>query len=128
MLGLACLAFNDAASAAASQDVVVISVKGDVTVTMRGTVRPVHTGTTVDLPAAIRTGADGAIALRQGPTTVSIAAKTQIQIPESASLGEPIDRVLQPQGSAFYDVGKRLGKKLRVETPYLVAVIKGTQF
>jgi hypothetical protein len=128
LLGLACLAFNDAASAAASQDVVVISVKGDVTVTMRGAARPVHTGSILELPAGIRTGADGAIALRQGPTTVSIAANTQIEIPASAGLDEPIDRVLQPRGSAFYDVGKRLGKKLRVETPYLVAVIKGTQF
>ena len=35
---------------------------------------------------------------------------------------------MQPSGSAFYDVGKRDGRKLRVETPYLVGVVKGTQF
>ncbi|HZF27327.1 MAG TPA: FecR domain-containing protein [Steroidobacteraceae bacterium] len=127
-LGVAVLVFAGAAQATIPQDVVVISVKGDVKVTMRGTARPVHTGSVVELPAGIRTGADGAIALRQGPTTVAIAANTQIDIPASSGLDEPIDRVIQPTGSAFYDVGKRLGKKLRVETPYLVAVIKGTQF
>ena len=35
---------------------------------------------------------------------------------------------MQPRGNAFYDIGKREGRKLRVETPYLVGVIKGTQF
>src|SRR6185295_13822757 len=113
--------------AASATDVVVVSVKGDVQVTMRGTARAVSAGATVELPASVRTGADGAIGLQQGPTTVSVAANTQIEIPASG-LGEPIERVIQPQGSAFYNVGKRLGKKLRVETPYLVAVIKGTQF
>src|SRR5262249_33337290 len=36
--------------------------------------------------------------------------------------------IVQPRGNAFYDIGKREGRKLRVETPYLVGVIKGTQF
>ena len=35
---------------------------------------------------------------------------------------------MQPRGNAFYDIGKREGRKLRVETPYLVGVVKGTQF
>ena len=125
--GLAFLICNGSAAAASTTDVVVVSVKGDVQVTMRGTARAVRAGGIVELPASVRTGADGAIEFQQGPTTVSVAANTQIEIP-AAGLGEPIDRVIQPQGSAFYNVGKRLGKKLRVETPYLVAVIKGTQF
>ena len=35
---------------------------------------------------------------------------------------------MQPRGNAFYNIGKREGRKLRVETPYLVGVVKGTQF
>ena len=124
---LALVIGSGSATAASATDVVVVSVKGDAQVTMRGTTRAVRAGGIVELPASVRTGADGAIELQQGPTTVSVAANTQIEIP-AAGLGEPIDRVIQPQGNAFYNVGKRLGKKLRVETPYLVAVIKGTQF
>jgi hypothetical protein len=126
-MALAFLACSGTAAAADNQDVVVVSIKGDVQITMRGATRAVKAGATVELPASVRTGADGAIELRQGPTTLSVAASTRIEIPVSG-LGEPIERVLQPEGSAFYNVGKRLGKKLRVETPYLVAVIKGTQF
>ena len=39
-----------------------------------------------------------------------------------------LQRVVQNQGSAFYDIAPRAANKLRVETPYLVAVIKGTEF
>ncbi len=35
---------------------------------------------------------------------------------------------MQPRGTAFYNVGKRGGRKLRIETPFLVGVVKGTQF
>jgi len=33
---------------------------------------------------------------------------------------------VQPHGNAFYSVGKREKRKLRIETPYLVGVVKGT--
>ena len=39
-----------------------------------------------------------------------------------------VERIIQIRGNAFYNIGKRTGTRLRVEAPYLVAVIKGTQF
>ena len=39
-----------------------------------------------------------------------------------------VERIIQIRGNAFYSIGKRTGTRLRVEAPYLVAVIKGTQF
>ncbi len=107
-------------------DIVIVSLRGDVRVSMGGTPRTVQAGSVVELPATIRTGRDGAIDLRQGNTTVSIAADSELQLP--ANSGATIDRLIQTRGNAFYDVGKREGHKLRVESPYLVAVIKGTQF
>ena len=48
--------------------------------------------------------------------------------PAAAVSGGPVDRVSQPIGNAYYKVGPQGARRLRVETPYLVAVIKGTQF
>jgi hypothetical protein len=107
-------------------DIVVTSYRGDVRIAVRGAARAVQVGLVVELPAAIRTGHDGALDLRQGNTTVAIAADTELELP--AADGAIIDRLIQTRGNAFYDVGKRGARKLRVETPYLVAVIKGTQF
>ncbi len=109
-------------------DIVVVDARGDVRVTMRGEARAVQAGTIVELPATIRTGRDGSIELRQGATTVAVAPGTQLELPATANRGDSIDRLIQPLGNAFYNVGKRESRKLRVETPYLVAVIKGTQF
>ncbi|MEX2123281.1 MAG: FecR family protein [Woeseia sp.] len=87
-----------------------------------------NTGMVVGLPATVSTGADGAIKLRQGATIISIAANTAVELFEGPEPGSPLQRVVQNQGSAFYDIAPRGSNKLRVETPYLVAVIKGTQF
>lgn len=115
-------------AAAAKSDIVVANVHGDVHVTMAGATSPLYVGAILQLPATIRTGKDGALELRQGPTTVAAAANTELEIPQSAAEGGLIERIVQIRGNAFYSVGKRERTKLRVETPYLVAVIKGTQF
>ncbi len=109
-------------------DITIVSLKGDVHVTMLGAERPVHVGSILELPATLRTGRDGAVGLRQGATSVDIGPDTQLEFPALAVAGGPIDRIVQPRGNAFYSVGKRPGRKLRVETPLLVGVVKGTQF
>ena len=117
-----------AAFAIDSGDIVVDSVKGEVHVTMNGAAAPVRAGTVLELPATIRTGRDGALELRQGATTVSVGPETTLEFPALEERGGPIDRIVQPRGNAFYSIGKRAGRRLRVETPNLVGVIKGTQF
>ncbi len=117
-----------AAFAVDSGEIVVVSAKGEVHVTMKGAQRAVRAGTALDLPATVRTGRDGAIELRQGATTVSVGPETLLEFPALEKPGAPIDRIQQPHGNAFYDIGKREGRKLRIETPYLVGVVKGTQF
>jgi hypothetical protein len=111
-----------------SGDIVVSAVKGDVRVSMNGAARDVRAGSVLELPASVRTGSDGAIELKQGATSVSVGPDTELEFPALEKRGAPVDRIVQPRGNAFYDIGKREGRKLRVETPYLVGVIKGTQF
>jgi hypothetical protein len=122
------LLFAAPARAVDSGDIVVKSVKGDVRVAMNGAERAVRVGTVLELPASVRTGRDGAIELSQGATSVNVGPHTDLEFPAPEKRGAPVDRIVQPRGNAFYDIGKREGRKLRVETPYLVGVIKGTQF
>src|SRR3954468_21561016 len=109
-------------------DIVVASIKGEVHVTMNGVEKTLRAGGVLVPPAAVRTGRDGSIELRQGATSVNVGPDTQLEFPALETAGGPIDRVVQSRGHAFYDIGKRAGRRMRVEAPYLVGVIKGTQF
>jgi hypothetical protein len=127
-LALTALLASPAALAVDSGDIVVVSAKGEVHFTVNGAARVVRPGGVLELPATLRTGRDGAVELKQGATTVSVGPETLLEFPALEKRGAPIDRIVQPRGNAFYNIGKREGRKLRVETPYLVGVIKGTQF
>src|SRR4051794_31854759 len=111
-----------------SGDIVIANLAGEVHFTVAGAERTLRVGTALTPPAEVRTGADGAVELHQGATSVSVGPDTVLEFPPLAQRGGPIDRIVQPKGNAFYDIGKREGRKLRVETPYLVGVVKGTQF
>jgi hypothetical protein len=111
-----------------SGDIVLVSLKGEVLVTMSGVKRSVSAGSVLEPPATLRTGRDGAVELRQGATTLSVGPETLLEFPALEKRGAPIDRIVQPRGNVFYNIGKREGRKLRIETPYLVGVVKGTQF
>jgi len=117
-----------AALASPGEDEIVLTAfKGAVEIASRGTAIEPHTGAVLALAATLRTGADGSAELRQGDTSIGVGPDTRLEFPAQEATG-PIDRVLQPSGNAFYSVGPRGSRKMRVETPYLVAVIKGTQF
>jgi FecR protein len=127
-LALAAMLVSPLAAAIDSGDIVVVKAVGEVHLTVSGVARPVRAGGVLELPASLRTGRDGSVELRQGATTVSVGPETLLEFPALEKRGAPIDRIVQPRGNAFYSIGKREGRKLRVETPYLVGVIKGTQF
>jgi hypothetical protein len=126
---LACMPLSMTAAATASRgDVVVATVHGTVSATMAGMTVPLSAGAILQLPATVRTGPDGAVELRQGKSTFAAAGNTELEIPQSAAEDGLVERIIQVRGNAFYNIGKRTGTRLRVEAPYLVAVIKGTQF
>jgi len=113
-----------------SRDILIERLQGKVDVSTDGTASRVAIGDALALPSRIVTGDDGNILLRQGRTGVDIAPGSDVEIPEAAADGQLIARMIQHSGSAFYDVETRPLEqlKLTVETPYLVAVVKGTQF
>jgi len=106
----------------------VTAVAGDVDATMAGQPANLAPEATLLLPARIVTGHDGNVGLTQAGTKISVASDTDVEIPAEAVDGNLIARLVQHSGNVFYDVAPRDLGKLRVETPFLVAVIKGTQF
>lgn len=110
------------------EEIVVEETAGAVKVKVDNRWRSPSTGMTMSLPATVSTGTDGSIRIRQAATVISVASNTAIELLEGTEPGSPLQRVVQNQGSAFYDIAPRESSRLRVETPYLVAVIKGTEF
>jgi hypothetical protein len=115
-------------TASAASELRVEETNGAVKLQLQNKWQTPSKGMSLTLPAVVSTGEDGSISLRQDDTTVSVASNTALEFYADAESGSLLQRVVQNQGSAFYDVAPRSSSKLRVETPYLVAVIKGTEF
>jgi hypothetical protein len=75
----------------------------------------------------IRTGRNGRVLLVRGEETILIAPNSVIGLPLEKKDGLSTT-ILQQAGSILLDVEKRNVKHFEVETPYLAAVVKGTQF
>ena len=75
---------------------------------------------------AVETGADGWALLSHGKDTISISPNSRMALPEKSERG--LTRVLQDLGSLLFRVDKKPGRDFHVETPHLVAGVKGTTF
>ncbi len=75
----------------------------------------------------IRTGRNGRVLLVRGEETILIAPNSVIGVPTEKKDGLPTT-ILQQAGSILLEVEKKNVKHFEVETPYLAAVVKGTQF
>ncbi len=75
----------------------------------------------------IRTGRNGRVLLTRGAETMLISPNSVIGLPTDAQDGMATT-ILQRAGSILLDVEQRNVKHFEVETPYLAAVVKGTQF
>jgi hypothetical protein len=83
--------------------------------------------TTVNPGDRIRTGQNGRVLLARGSQTILIAPNSTIGLPAQTGAGLATT-ILQESGSILLEVEQKAQKHFEVETPYLVAVVKGTQF
>jgi len=75
----------------------------------------------------IQTGANGRILLKRGKETIMVFPNSVMSLPKKAP--EPgKTQILHQSGELLLDVEKRNVKHFEVNTPYLAAVVKGTQF
>jgi hypothetical protein len=127
---LAALVVFCAGQAAVAQDNAwrVSKVSGDVSVTTPGGQQGgLADGATVKPGDNIRTGQNGRVLLTRGQETILISPNSAIGIPMQKSEGMSTT-IIQQAGSILLEVEKRNVKHFAVETPYLAAVVKGTQF
>jgi hypothetical protein len=75
----------------------------------------------------IRTGRNGRVLLVRGEESILISPNSVIGVPTEKKDGMSTT-ILQQAGSILLEVEKRNVKHFEVETPYLAAVVKGTQF
>ena len=75
----------------------------------------------------IRTGRNGRVLLKRGEETMLISPNSVIGVPAEKKEGLSTT-IVQQAGSILLEVEKRNVKHFEVETPYLAAVVKGTQF
>jgi hypothetical protein len=75
---------------------------------------------------SVRTGRNGRVLLVRGQEKILISPNSVVGLPAPKSPGTTT--VIQQSGSILLEVDKRGGQHFEVETPYLAAVVKGTQF
>ncbi|MGY4378106.1 hypothetical protein ACVWZ3_005745 [Bradyrhizobium sp. i1.3.6] len=89
-----------------------------VSLTQEGTLRAGDT---------IRTGRNGRVLLVRGEESILISPNSVVGLPAEKKEGLSTT-IIQQAGSILLEVEKRNVKHFEVETPYLAAVVKGTQF
>jgi hypothetical protein len=75
----------------------------------------------------VRTGRTGRVLLQRGEETILISPNSVVGLPTEKKEGLATT-IVQQAGSILLEVEKRNVKHFEVETPYLAAVVKGTQF
>jgi hypothetical protein len=101
---------------------------GDVSVTTTsGQQSTLAAGVMLNPGDNVRTGQNGRVLLTRGEETILISPNSSIGIPAQRK-SELDTTIIQQAGSILLEVEKRNVQHFQVETPYLAAVVKGTQF
>lgn len=127
---MAALVLGAASAASAADDGVwsVSKASGEVWVATDGA-QPVSLNQDETLKSGntIRTGRNGRVLLVRGEETILISPNSVVGLPAVKKEGLSTT-IIQQAGSILLEVEKRNVKHFEVETPYLAAVVKGTQF
>ena len=75
---------------------------------------------------SVRSGPDGWAVLGHGKDRIAVSARTEVDLPQQSP--SKATRVLQSIGTMLFQVDKVPGRAFEVETPYLIAGVKGTTF
>ncbi|MCP3367856.1 FecR family protein [Bradyrhizobium cajani] len=127
---VAALVLGMASGASAAEDGTwsVSKASGEVWVATNGAQQVSLTQEEVLKPGdTIRTGRNGRVLLVRGEETILISSNSVVGLPPEKKEGLSTT-IIQQAGSILLEVEKRNVKHFEIETPYLAAVVKGTQF
>ncbi|WP_200858622.1 FecR family protein, partial [Pacificimonas flava] len=128
LFGFLAVLLSWSASALAAPDWQITEVTGDVIVARgSGEQQPTQRGTLLKPGDMLRTGPGGRAVVTRGEEYVIVAPGSQLRLPEA---GNPrsFGQILQDLGTALFKIEKKATPHFEVRTPYLAAVVKGTNF
>src|SRR6266478_7178517 len=122
------LATGSGALAADGGDWIVSKSSGEVWLTATGVQQASLKQEDVLKPGdTVRTGRSGRVLLKRGEESILISPNSVVGVPAEKKEGLSTT-IVQRAGSILLEVEKRNVQHFEVETPYLAAVVKGTQF
>jgi hypothetical protein len=101
-------------------------LRGKVLVLENQSWEPLERGDIVDDASPIRTLRSGRVTLRRGNEVIELAGETQVRIIDAA--GTKSTTVVQDFGTVSIEAERRNVQHFAVRTPFLAAVVKGTEF
>lgn len=106
-------------------------VRGTVSVRTAGEAatrwQPLQPATPIAGQSEIATGSDGVAVLNNGVDHIRLAPNSRLVLPPDQSAGL-MTIIQQSLGKIFFEVGHRPDRSFEVDAPYLVVLVKGTQF
>jgi ferric-dicitrate binding protein FerR (iron transport regulator) len=76
----------------------------------------------------VRTGADGIAVLANGVDRIRLSPNSHVVLPAPIEEAGLLTLIRQKLGRVFFDVGARPERRFEVDAPFLVVLVKGTQF
>lgn len=106
-------------------------VRGTVSVRAAGEVttswQPLQAATPIAGQSEIATGPDGVAVLNNGADHIRLAPNSRLVLPPDQDEGL-LTVIQQSLGKILFEVGPRPDRSFEVDAPYLVVLVKGTQF
>jgi len=89
--------------------------------------QPLQAATPIAGLSEIATGSDGVAVLDNGVDQIRLAPNSRLVLPPDENEGL-LTVIQQSLGKIFFKVGPRPDRRFEVDAPYLVVLVKGTQF
>jgi FecR protein len=89
--------------------------------------QPLAVATPIAGQSEIATGSDGVAVLDNGVDQIKMAPNSRLVLPEDQEEGL-LTVIRQHLGKILFDIGPRPDRSFEVDAPYLVVLVKGTQF
>jgi hypothetical protein len=89
--------------------------------------RPLADATVIAPDSEISTGKDGTAVLANGVDRIRLSPNSHLVLPAPQEAGL-LTLIRQKLGRVFFDVGARPDRSFEVEAPFLVVLVKGTEF
>ncbi len=89
--------------------------------------RPLQAATPIAGQSEIATGSDGVAVLDNGVDRIRLTPNSRLVLPADEGAGL-MTVIRQSLGKIFFDIGPRPDRSFEVDAPYLVVLVKGTQF